>query len=212
MSSFGLSMPDWLKEQLTKAFIGQPPWAEACLVRPEIRQQLPKLASEKPRSRRLERLDIMRGFDPGVFRKGSLAKFGIDQRDPTADSRLIEFTLSLPPEQLLHNGIYKPLARAALADRVPAFVLDLRMRGYQGADWVSRIDKASALATYEQIRGDPTVGEVIDLPRLQQSILNWPPSATAGASQLESLGRHVTNALAMGVFVRESRNPNFMGR
>jgi hypothetical protein len=68
---------------------------------------------------------VTRPLDPharrlGITRKGTLADGGIDVRDPTADRRLIEFCLSVPTEQFFRNGVPRALARAALADRVPA--------------------------------------------------------------------------------------------
>ncbi len=38
--------------------------------------------------------------DLGAFTKGVLGGFGLDQRDPTADRRLVEFSLSVPTEDL----------------------------------------------------------------------------------------------------------------
>ena len=147
--SFGPSMPAWVNEQLLRIFVGQPPWRSACFVRPEILAKLPRRANKRVRRPVLQRLGIMRGYDPGVFRKGSLARHGVDERDPTADLRLIEFALRLPSEHLIYRGIYKPLAREALSDRLPPFVLDLPVRGYQGADWISHVSRQSALATLE---------------------------------------------------------------
>jgi asparagine synthase (glutamine-hydrolysing) len=141
-----------------------------------------------------------------------LAKHGIDERDPTADRRLIEFTLRLPPEQLLHNGIYKPLARSVLIDRLPLSVLDAPVRGYQGADWISRINKADALETLEDISANSTVLDVIDVPRLKRRIEDWPDLEGAGPAEIFTFGRQVTNALAMGVFIIESEDQAAMGR
>src|SRR5690606_34827797 len=62
--------------------------------------------------------------DIGAWNKGMLAGWGIDQRDPTADRRLIEFCLSVPPREYLRGGRTRSLARRALADRLPAELLD----------------------------------------------------------------------------------------
>jgi asparagine synthase (glutamine-hydrolysing) len=211
MASFGLYMPKWLQDQLLRIYVGQPRWSSACFVRPDVYRELPDEVPERSRRPAAERLETMRGYDAGMFRKGSLAKHGIDERDPTADRRLTEFSLTLPPEQLIHSGVYKPLARAVLADRLPSFVLDLPVRGYQGADWVSRIDPKRALEVVEEIAPNTTVQSVIDLPRLRSAILRW-PDGYSGASAVESFGRHVTNALAMGVFVIESEDQARLGR
>src|SRR5271166_5888597 len=70
------------------------------------------------------RLLGLRGFDPGNANKGILGGWHIDHRDPTADVRLMEFCLAVPDEQFLCNGVYRALARRALADRLPKRVLD----------------------------------------------------------------------------------------
>lgn len=212
MNSFRPFLPVRATEELTRLFQGQPRWSSACFVRAEVLGRLPSAAVARPRSTAAERLGIMRGFDAGVFRKGSLAMHGIDERDPTADRRLIEFSLRLPPERLLHDGVYKPLARSALSDRLPKSVLDAPLRGYQGADWISRIDKADALATVEEISANSTVLEVIDVPRLRARIEDWPDPEKAGAGEILAFGRHVTNALAMGVFIIESEDQGALGR
>jgi asparagine synthase (glutamine-hydrolysing) len=212
LNSFRLFLPERATEELARLFQGQPRWNSACFARAEALDRLPSEATPRPRNAAAERLRIMRGFDAGVFRKGSLAKHGIDERDPTADRRLIEFTLRLPPEQLLHDGVYKPLARSVLSDRLPPSVLDAPLRGYQGADWVSRIDKADALATLEEISSNSTVLDVIDVPRLKARIEDWPDPEKAGHGEILAFGRHVTNALAMGVFIIESEDPTAMGR
>src|SRR5207237_564781 len=82
-----------------------------------------------------ERVGLLFRIDSGNFRKGMLAGWGLDHRDPMADRRLIEFCLSLPADQFLRHGIQRSLARRALADRVPQEVLEATSRGLQAIDW-----------------------------------------------------------------------------
>jgi asparagine synthase (glutamine-hydrolysing) len=92
--------------------------------------------SYRPRRHSLEtRLWALRRADTGNYNKGSLAGWGIDVRDPTADRRLIEFCLTVPMDQYLHHGIRRALARTAFADRLPARIVNERLKGYQAADW-----------------------------------------------------------------------------
>jgi hypothetical protein len=204
MASFRFHLPRRVAQQMVRMFIHQPEWASACFVRREMLAQLPVQHEDAPRSSAAERLMIFRGLDPGVARKGALAKYKIDERDATADRRLFEFSLGLGPQHLLDRGRYKPLARAFLSSRVPASVLDAPSRGYQGADWISRFDAAQALAIVEEARTKPAFDEVVDIPRLTETILRWPRIRREHSSRVEAFGRHVTNALAMGVFVAES--------
>ena len=70
------------------------------------------------------RVWALQRVDPGNYRKAGLGGWQIDHRDPTADVRLLEFCLSTPTEQFLHDGIPRALARRALADRLPKRVLE----------------------------------------------------------------------------------------
>lgn len=47
------------------------------------------------------------------------AAFGIEERHPFHDRRIIEFALALPPDRLLRDGTHKLVLREALAGRVP---------------------------------------------------------------------------------------------
>ncbi|HEX8064663.1 MAG TPA: asparagine synthase-related protein [Allosphingosinicella sp.] len=92
--------------------------------------------SYRPRRDPLEtRLWSLRRVDSGNYNKGSLAGWGIDVRDPTADRRLVEFCLTVPVDQYLRGGIRRALARTAFADRLPARIVNERLKGYQAADW-----------------------------------------------------------------------------
>ncbi len=81
------------------------------------------------------RLWALRRGDRGPHQKGVLAGWGIDVRDPTADRRLVEFCLAVPTDQFMRDGAPRALARRALADRLPAAVLNAPTKGYQAADW-----------------------------------------------------------------------------
>ena len=81
------------------------------------------------------RLDALHSVDTGNYDKGDLGGWGIDLRDPTADRRLVEFCLNVPTDQFLYGGRPRSLALRALADRLPAAVLEERKRGYQAVDW-----------------------------------------------------------------------------
>ena len=92
--------------------------------------------SYRPRRDPLEtRLWVLRRVDGGNYNKGNLGGWGIDMRDPTGDRRLVEFCLTVPTDQYLRQGVRRALARTAFADRLPARIVDERLKGYQAADW-----------------------------------------------------------------------------
>ena len=153
-------------------------------VHPALRGPLLRWAEAErsvlPDQRRLDRFDLAlsayRAMDFGEHRKGILGGWGLDKRDPTADVRLIEFCLSLPLDLMMKDGSRRPLARAALADRLPAEVLDARAKGYQNAAWHEGL--TADLPRLEQliaaIAADPVAGSVVETALLRELVADWP--------------------------------------
>ena len=132
-----------------------------------------------------------------------MAKHYIDERDPTADRRLIDFSFALPPEQLLDHGRYHPLARHALADRLPTELLDLPQRGLQGADWYERFDKTEALHLVEELSSCHSANELIDVTKIRQALDKWPSEGTADPRLTVLFRMRLLMALATGAFLQE---------
>ena len=92
------------------------------------------------------RLWALRRGDRGPHQKGVLAGWGIDVRDPTADRRLVEFCLAVPTDQFMRDGAPRALARRALADRLPAAVLNRADEGLPGRRLARRTDRCARRA------------------------------------------------------------------
>lgn len=187
--------------------------AQTSWLAPFVRHRLAPRVSWKPSllSRPQERVMLFERADPGPFRKGSLGENSIDERDPMADVRLLEFSLTLPPEQLLDRAVLRPLARKALSDRLPPAVLDMPLRAQQGGDWVSRLRQQDARDILDEISPSSTVQELLDVEMLRQIVTDW-PSMNAGSMAGFAFVRDFTRALAMGVFIREvEQNPGSLG-
>ena len=210
MASFDPWLPPGLVRALERGFGARPSWS--------IRFFREDLLSASDRQRpRLKgqaaaRLSTLTGIDFGPLRKGCLGETGIDQRDPMADRRLAEFGLRLPPEQLIDNGVFAPLARQALSDRAPKQVLDLPKRGFQGGDWPVRLRQQDAAEILEEIAPNSAVQQLLDLGRLRHAVANWPKLGPDSNADLV-FGRDFTAALAAGVFVADvERDPLSIGR
>jgi asparagine synthase (glutamine-hydrolysing) len=147
----------------------QDEWREA--VAPAARERSRGGRPEKD-NRRL-RLRLLQDQDMGAFRKGALARWQIDERDPTADRRLAEFCFSLPPDQLIGEGRTRRLARLALADRLPASVLNGR-RGYQYADWYEALSRDRLRLELEALEASRTAASLLDFGRLRRLVDRWP--------------------------------------
>ena len=202
MASLEPWLPNGFRDALYRKFTGIPGEAEYCFVRPHLlqsragRARWPAIGSLAE-----DRLRAIRRADPGLLFKALLAQTGVEQSDPTADSRLVEFCLSLPPEDLLRGGVYRPLAKAALADRVPREILDFKLRGYQGADWFARLRSADCLNLIEEIAASPGATELLDLDKLKLAVERRPEPQVDGYGRTFAWGRTLTSALAAGAFV-----------
>ncbi len=206
-SSFGPWLPTPIWRAVTGLSAAPPlelPLRPACLshLQAEINEQRfgpasrPKGYHERTAAGFLE-------MDFGQYRKGILGGWGIDKRDATADVRLIDLAMSLPIEMLLSNGQRRPLARAALADRLPPAVLDERRKGYQAADWHLGLtrDMAEVHRLLDRIEADPRAADLIDTGLLRRWLREMP---TEGWERPEVIGRYRTSllfALAAGHFI-----------
>jgi asparagine synthase (glutamine-hydrolysing) len=143
------------------------------------------------------------GGDDGIFLKGTLARFGVDERDASSDRRLIDFALRLPAEQYLNNGVTRRLAREGLSDRLPPAILRHKVRGYQGADWFAKFRADQALAWIEEISASPSASELLDLKQMRADIERLLAIAALDPGRLRQWGHRFTRALAVGAFLRE---------
>ena len=178
-TSFGPWLPDALWRRLSGFASGPEAWSTDP-VHPRLRDAVAEaqaaLRVARPRNSFDDAVDALLAMDWGEHRKGILGGWGIDKRDPTADVRLIDFCLSLPLDMLMKGGERRPLARAALADRVAPAVLDERRKGYQSADWHVGLtrDRAAVARLLDAMAEDETAASLIDVERLRALVRTWP--------------------------------------
>ena len=159
-----------------------------------------------PRDGFASRLWLLDRADPGLYRKGFLGGWGIDQRDPTGDRRVIEFCLAIPPDQCLVNGVVRSLARDAFADRLPAAVVAETRRGWQAADWHKGLTagREQAAAEIALMAECPAVAATLDLPRLHELVANWPTGGWEEWRISTAYREGLTRAIATGHFLRRA--------
>ena len=172
----------------------------------QVRAQRERLnvgLARRPNDNFAETVGAFRHYDFGDNRAGALAGWGVDERDPTADRRLIEFCLSLPLDMLLKNGVRRPLARAALTDRLPAAVLAEKRKGYQAADWHEGMtaNRQAIRDLVEEIGGNDLASSIIDVGALRTWVADWPQG---GWEQPQVMARYrgaLLGALSAGHFI-----------
>jgi len=118
--------------------------------------------------------------DIGAPSKGRLGEWKIDYRDPTADRRLVEFSLRVPTEQLIYGGEPRALLKKVLADRAPPEVLNNRSRGYQAADWHEWLGRArqDVINEISLIEASKPMAEILDIERLKALVDHWPETGS----------------------------------
>jgi asparagine synthase (glutamine-hydrolysing) len=100
-------------------------------------------------------------------------RYGLVDRDPTNDLRVIRFCLSLPEEQCVQNGYDRALIRRATEGYLPDDIrLNMLTRGVQGSDGVHRMksDWARFIAEFQAVKNNPIMRETIDLNVLENCL------------------------------------------
>lgn len=96
-------------------------------------------------------------------------RYGLWERDPTADPRVVRFCLSLPPDQFVLNGMDRALVRRATQGELPDEVrLNQRVRGMQGVDWVHRMRSAwpRFIDEIRALSRDSLAAGILNTPRI----------------------------------------------
>lgn len=156
------------------------------------------------------RLRVIGRADFGNYNKGTLAGWGIDQRDPTADRRLVELCLSIPDDQYLRGGRARSLAHSAFSDRLPPQIVEESRKGLQAGDWyvgfcAAQID---AREQVERLAGLAPAQRIFDIERMrglaaQMPTDGWHSSRVMGAYRLGLL-----RAISAGHFLRNALGAN----
>jgi len=133
--------------------------------------------------------------------KISLARWGIDTRDPTADRRLVEFCFSLPVEALIAPGQARPLFEAAMSDRIAPQVLSSRLRGYQAADWHETITKSQVSDRFNRYKQHDLVRELFDVDYVQSMIDRWPSSGWEDRKTMSLYRNELLGVLSLADFI-----------
>ncbi|SFI28385.1 asparagine synthase (glutamine-hydrolysing) [Paenibacillus sp. UNC496MF] len=100
-------------------------------------------------------------------------RYGVWERDPTSDPRVVRFCFSVPVEQYAKGGFDRALIRRATKHYLPDEVrLNQRVRGIQGADWVHRILPAWAPLERElrQLCADPAAEAYLHTGRIREAL------------------------------------------
>jgi asparagine synthase (glutamine-hydrolysing) len=221
VKTFGPFTPVWLWQWANETFLGHKrDILDYTAIRAErlVEFDLTALARERdldfsyrPRPDGFAmRLWVLSRSDLGNGNKGTLAGWGIDQRDPTADKRLVEYCLSIPTEQYLTNGATRALAKRALADRLPQAVLNEQKKGYQAVDWHEGLTAARAeiAAEVDRLAACAPAAKTLDIERMKRLIDNLPTSGWERQDVIEPYRLALLRGISAGHFLRKASGAN----
>jgi asparagine synthase (glutamine-hydrolysing) len=156
------------------------------------------------------RLWALRRVDPGNYIKGHLGGWGIDMRDPTADRRLIELCLSIPPGEFIRDGEARSIARRAFADRLPRSVIKETRRGRQSLDWHEGLAPAreEAAAEVDRIASIPSGRAVLDVEQMKHLVQNWPEADWDSGRVQANYRFALLRGISVGHFLRKASGSN----
>lgn len=156
------------------------------------------------------RLWVLRRVNSGNTQKGNLAGWGIDERDPTADRRLVEYCLSVPMEQYLRQGQTRSLGTRALVDRLPQAALVEPRKGYQAVDWHEGLSAARAEVAeeLERLATCPPAAQALDIGRLRKLVADWPTSGWHQPKVITPYRLALLRGASLGHFLRKASGSN----
>lgn len=140
----------------------------------------------------------------GDWHAAEKAVTGVEVRDPTADLDVVAYCFGVPPEQYLAEGIDRSLIRRAMWGLLPETVLTNRLSGLQAADWYEKLEaqRGEIARQIGELSQSALVRRIIDVPRLERAIKNWPAGGWHTADVFREYNLALTRGLAGGRFLR----------
>lgn len=190
-------------------------WSSSSPIHPEFARSI-NLADQLMAGERLDIMDVHGGdfalrassleyFWSGRANLASLRPLlGYEPRDPLGDLRLVEFCLSLPPEQYMRNGVRRRFARRVLSDRLPTEVLTAKRLGRQCPEWFHRLSRRRQTIQEDlaSLKDSPLASRFVDLQRLQGIVSDWPADADAAEVRFSDLVLTLVRGYEIGRLLR----------
>lgn len=133
--------------------------------------------------------------------------YGVTTIDPTADWRLVRYSLSLPATAFMRDGLDRWPLRQATRDLLPEKVRMNRKRGLQLAGWGPYFDADVPRFRERLVRwqADPLVNEIIDVQALERALQAWPETDAGDIAAYEGYRVHFVKAMLVGELLSLSR-------
>jgi asparagine synthase (glutamine-hydrolysing) len=186
-------------------------WVESSAQRPEHiadvdpASQIPALRDGAVDLREIAIWLIQSGASRADDRAALAALTGVEERDPTADRRVLRAAMRQPEWVRRHDGTGRAVVRGAMADRLPAEIVRRTRRGEQLPDWldVMTANRDEFAAEVAAMREHPLLGELVDTDRLTRLVDAWPdPGSRANAAVVRNYRLALLRAAAFSRYLR----------
>ncbi|MGI8384797.1 asparagine synthase-related protein [Robertmurraya sp. P23] len=109
----------------------------------------------------------------GTYGSKLSLRYGVVDRDPTNDLRVIRYCLSVPENQVVKNGLDRALIRRATEGYLPEDIrLNMLTRGLQGADGIQRMTSIwnTFIHELEEMLHDPIATDILNLDVMRKAL------------------------------------------
>jgi asparagine synthase (glutamine-hydrolysing) len=195
-------------------------WMEHSLLKPQIIDELNLEESDREQGAQKAAMGQMDGrqlrlmmLRPDRSNIGALwmelgSAYQLEVRDPTVETRLLEFCLAIPEEMYTRRSDERLLVRRAMQGRMPEEVLWNERRGRQAADVVLRLQEKDCLEDVRAVLADledsPLAQRFLDMERMQQVFKAAQGEPDAKTAALVDTG--LMRGLSVGMFLRRFEN------
>ena len=154
--------------------------------------------------------NVVGAMQGGYYDTMTSLLYGVIQRDPTFDKRIIELCISLPEECYFNHSIERYLIRGFMKDLIPEHIIkDYYRRGKQSADfmirlnrdWVKSRDLMVSLLEYEDLH------RILDEERLEK-YRNQCMTATCLTRDDTEFCFYLLDYLSISLYLKEFFRPN----
>lgn len=128
-------------------------------------------------------------------------RFGLSMRDPTADLRVVEACLRVPPALLVSRYDRRPIFERLVGDLLPMDIVRAPRRGYQNMDWNLAYDRVEIVEGIERYASNPLVTELVDFGEVRAAMREWPEDRFSTVNETSSFGYGLFRALALASFI-----------
>lgn len=152
-----------------------------------------------PRSSRERGADLLTAMDVGDVSPELM--FGLTMADPTADRRVIEAALRIPPERLVSRYDRRPIFELAFGDLLPKETIRASRRAYQSMDWNLAYDVDDLRDGLSRYRRHPGIVAMLDMAAMEEALNRWPLDRLATLEETAEFGEGLLRAFALAAFL-----------